>query len=111
VALVLLILTPTMEVLLLRTGVRAFSLAAGYAAMNEPTIQFPVTCPVCGTEALGEYSVADVADALISRSGPLQLRASCHNHRWTASKLELQQIREYLGAWLKALRTDFREGK
>jgi hypothetical protein len=79
--------------------------------MNEPTIQFPVTCPVCGAEALAEYPVADVADALISRTGALQLRASCHDLRWTASKLELQQIREYLGAWLKALRNDFREGK
>jgi hypothetical protein len=79
--------------------------------MNEPTIQFPVTCPLCGTEELAEHPVADVADALISRSRALQLHSRCHNHRWTAGKHELQQIREYLGVWLKALRSDFRDGK
>jgi hypothetical protein len=79
--------------------------------MDEPTIQFPVTCPLCGAEELAEHPVADVADALISRTGALQLHSRCHNHRWCASKAELQQIREYLGGWLKALRGDFREGK
>ena len=34
--------------------------------MREPTIQFPVTCPLCGNEALAEYPVAEVADALLA---------------------------------------------
>jgi hypothetical protein len=79
--------------------------------MDEPTVKFPVTCPLCGTEELGEYPVPDIADALIFRTGALQLHSRCHNHSWSASKPELQQIREYLGAWLKALRSDFRDGK
>jgi hypothetical protein len=70
--------------------------------MNEPTMQFPVICPKCGTEGLGEYPLAAVADALLVRAGTLQLHSRCHNHRWPASEEELAQIREYLGAWLIA---------
>ncbi len=70
--------------------------------MNEPTIQFPVICPKCGKEQLGEYLVADVADALLARSGTLQLYAPCHDYYWTPSQWELQQVRQYLGAWLQA---------
>jgi hypothetical protein len=79
--------------------------------MREPTIQFPVTCPVCGNEALGEYPVAEVADALLARAGDLQLRSRCHNQRWTADAEELAQIREYLGAWITALPSDLRKTK
>ena len=68
--------------------------------MNEPTIQFPQTCPKCGAEALGEYPVADVANALLDRTNSFQLYARCHDYYWTASQWELQQIRQYLGAWL-----------
>ena len=63
----------------------------------EPTIRFPVVCPRCGNEALGEYAVIDVAAALLS-SKPLRLFAPCHNLRWEAGPLEIEQIREYLAA-------------
>jgi hypothetical protein len=79
--------------------------------MKEPTIQFPVTCPLCRNEALGEYPVADVADALLARTKALQLRSRCHNQHWTADSDELDQIREYLGAWLTALPSEFRKAK
>jgi hypothetical protein len=70
--------------------------------MNEPTIRFPIVCPLCGVEAINEYSVADVASALLARSVELKLYAPCHGHHWTASQREREQIREYMGAWLKA---------
>jgi hypothetical protein len=69
--------------------------------MNEPMIRFPVSCPQCGNEELGEYRIADVANALLLAGNTLPLYASCHDYYWTASQWELQQIREYLGAlWL-----------
>jgi hypothetical protein len=86
-------------------------LVLGIAAVDEPTIQFPVTCPICGTEALGEYSIAVVADALLVRTDPLLLRSQCHDQRWTATEHELGQIREYLGAWLKSLPGELRKAK
>jgi hypothetical protein len=69
--------------------------------MNEPTIRFPIVCPLCGTEAMTEYPIADVANALLSRSTELKLHAPCHDYYWTASQAELQQVRQYMGAWLK----------
>jgi hypothetical protein len=73
--------------------------AEGTQHMNEPTIQFPVTCPECGKEALNRRPVAKVAGAILSRTDQLELYAPCHGRRWVASKSELEQIREYLGAW------------
>ena len=70
--------------------------------MNEPTIRFPVICPLCDAEAITEYPVADVASALLTRSTGFELYARCHDYHWTASQGELQQIREYMGAWLRA---------
>jgi len=70
--------------------------------MSEPMVQFPVTCPKCGTESIARYPVADVATALLSRSTPLKLYAPCHDYYWTASQWELQQVRQYMGAWLAA---------
>jgi hypothetical protein len=74
--------------------------------MSEPVIQFPVTCPLCGAEAMAEYPVADVANALLSRSAELELYAPCHDYHWTASQWELQQVRQYMGAWLKSAPAD-----
>lgn len=72
--------------------------------MDEPTVRFPVVCPLCGKETLAVYPVADVASALLTTSDPLTLRTVCHpDHTWAATHLELEQIREYLGAWLNAL--------
>jgi hypothetical protein len=48
--------------------------------------------------------VSSVAAALLRNEG-ISLVAACHNTRWDASKLELDQIREYLGAtWLDTQR-------
>jgi hypothetical protein len=71
----------------------------------EPTIRFPVTCPKCGNDALTVFPVALIATALIEGTN-IRLYASCHNQWWDASKVELEQIREYLGApWIDAQRT------
>ncbi len=68
--------------------------------MNEPTIQFPVSCPKCGEERLGEYPVAEVAAALLSPTSTLRLYARCHEFHWNARPAELAQIREYFSAWV-----------
>ena len=73
----------------------------GIAAMTEPTIQFPVSCPKCGREELGEYSVAEVAAALVAPTTALRLYAPCHEYHWTARAAELAQIREYLREWMQ----------
>jgi hypothetical protein len=65
--------------------------------MSESTIRFPVTCPKCGTERLTEFPVTLLADALM-RSADICLVATCHDVIWDATELELEQIREYLGA-------------
>jgi hypothetical protein len=72
--------------------------------MNSPTVKFPVVCPRCRRESLGELPVATVAAALIQHS-PITLYAGCHGVSWTASAIEVEQIREYLGAaWLESAR-------
>ena len=72
--------------------------------MTEPTIRFPVTCPLCAEETLGEFPVALIAIGLL-QGNSVKLHAPCHDLHWNASQVELQQIREYLGAaWLAAQR-------
>ena len=67
--------------------------------MDEPTIQFPVTCPKCGAEALGEHPIADIAIALMNRT-VLRLFAPCRcRYSWIASPAELAQIRDYFDAY------------
>lgn len=70
--------------------------------MSEAMIQFPVTCPECRKEVLITRPLKTVSDALITQTNTLPLYAPCHARRWTATEEELQQIREYLGAWLTA---------
>jgi hypothetical protein len=70
--------------------------------MSEATIQFPVTCPECGREGLLTRPLPALMGALVTQSNVLTLYAPCHARHWTASQRELQQIREYLGAWLTA---------
>jgi hypothetical protein len=65
--------------------------------MNHPTVRFPAACPKCGRERLTEFPVDEVADAL-QRGSDICLVATCHDVIWTATDLELEQIREYLGA-------------
>jgi hypothetical protein len=74
----------------------------GIAAMTEPTIRFPVNCPKCGREELGEYSVAEVAAVLLApNTTALRLYAPCHEYHWNARPGELAQIREYFREWMK----------
>lgn len=65
--------------------------------MREPIVRFPVACPKCGRERLTEFPVDVVADAL-KKGLDICLVATCHDVVWTATELELEQIREYLGA-------------
>jgi hypothetical protein len=70
--------------------------------MNEPVIRFPVTCPQCANEILASFPVATVAHALIQRNR-IRLYSACHGVAWYASTIEMEQIRQYLGApWLEA---------
>jgi len=64
---------------------------------NEPGVRFPATCPICARALLAELPVALIAEALIVGS-PIRLHASCHDVYWDATELEIEQIREYLGA-------------
>jgi hypothetical protein len=64
--------------------------------MNPPTVRFPAACPKCGTERLIEFPLDDVTDAL-QKGSDICLVATCHDLIWTATELELEQIREYLG--------------
>jgi hypothetical protein len=70
--------------------------------MSEATIQFPVTCPECGREALLMRPLEAVVDTLVAGRKALPLYAPCHARHWPASPRELLQIREYLGPWLSA---------
>lgn len=65
--------------------------------MNHSTVRFPAACPKCGRERLTEFSVDEVADSL-QRGSDICLIATCHDVIWTATELELEQIREYLEA-------------
>jgi hypothetical protein len=64
---------------------------------KEPAVRFPVICPICGRALLTELPVALIAEALIAGSS-IRLHASCHDVYWDATELEVEQIREYLGA-------------
>ncbi len=63
--------------------------------MADVYIRFPVTCPVCGEEALSSLRAEIIIDALDSCS-PLRLSSACHGAEWLASAVEVEQIREYL---------------
>jgi hypothetical protein len=65
--------------------------------MNHPTVRFPAACPKCGRERLAELPLEEVADAL-RRGTDICLVATCHEVIWAATELELEQIREYIGA-------------
>ena len=65
--------------------------------MNHHTVRFPAACPQCGRERLAEFPLDEVADAL-QRGSDISLVATCHDVVWTATELEMEQIREYCGA-------------
>ena len=63
--------------------------------MADVFIRFPVTCPVCGQEALTAVRAETIIDSLDSRAA-LRLSSTCHDASWLASAVEEEQIREYL---------------
>jgi hypothetical protein len=65
--------------------------------MKKSIVRFPVVCPRCGTENLAEVSGDLAAEALMRNEG-IQLKAACHNLYWTASPIEMHQLREYVSA-------------
>ena len=72
--------------------------------MNEPFVKFPVICPECQREVLAALRVGLVAGALI-RARPIRLYANCHDVYWDAGPIEIEQLREYLGApWINSHR-------
>jgi hypothetical protein len=65
--------------------------------MREPSMKFPVICPECARESIGEFQIAVIATALITGKS-LRLYAACHDVYWTAASVEREQLREYLAA-------------
>jgi hypothetical protein len=63
--------------------------------MQEPILQFLVTCPACALESPCEMSVAVIAHALLSGRG-ICLHVQCHDQYWTATFLEREQLRTAL---------------
>ena len=64
---------------------------------TEPSIKFPVTCPKCRQEVLATLQIGAVAAALISGRA-VRLYAVCHDVYWDAHHIEIEQLREYMGA-------------
>jgi hypothetical protein len=69
----------------------------GECECSEAGMRFPVTCPLCARESLVKFSIGLITEALIAGS-TIRLHANCHNVYWNANELEVEQIREYLGA-------------
>jgi hypothetical protein len=65
--------------------------------MKDAEVLMPIKCPECGEEWLEGFSVALVADALMS-GARLRMRSRCHSKEWDANPVEMQQLREYLRA-------------
>jgi hypothetical protein len=65
--------------------------------MREPSMKFPVICPECARESIGEFQIAVIATALITGKN-LRLYSACHDVYWTATSVEREQLREYLAA-------------
>ena len=63
--------------------------------MPEPTLRFPVTCPACALESSSEMSIAVIANALLTGKG-IRLHSRCHNHYWTATFVEREELRRCL---------------
>ena len=63
--------------------------------MREPILRFPVTCPDCALESLSEIPIALIANALLTGKG-IRLHTNCHDHYWTATFAEREQLRKYL---------------
>ena len=65
--------------------------------MADPSLRFPVVCHACGAEELFDLPIASVAASLL-KAVPIELHATCHDLRWSAGPVEIQQLREYLAS-------------
>jgi hypothetical protein len=70
---------------------------SGDRGWEEPVVRFPVNCPICARSSLTELPIGVIAEALMMASS-IRLHAGCHDVHWDANDLEVEQIREYLGA-------------
>jgi hypothetical protein len=64
-------------------------------AMPEPVLKFTVTCPNCALESVSEIPIALIANALLTGQG-IRLHSNCHDHYWTATFAEREQLRKSL---------------
>jgi hypothetical protein len=65
--------------------------------MPEPILKVYVTCPRCALESLAEMPIALIANALLIGKA-IRLHSRCHNHYWTATFVEREQLRKSLAA-------------
>jgi hypothetical protein len=65
--------------------------------MPEPILKIPVTCPHCALESLAELPIALIANALLIGKA-IRLYSRCHDHYWTATFAEREQLRKSLAA-------------
>jgi hypothetical protein len=65
--------------------------------MSETTVRFPVRCPKCGRIRSAELPI-DLLAFSLQRGSRIYFGARCHDIIWAATEVELDQIREYLGA-------------
>ena len=63
--------------------------------MAELWLSFPVTCPQCEAEELFNLPIATLAAALLQGTA-IELHVHCHDLRWDADRVEVEQLREYL---------------
>jgi hypothetical protein len=72
--------------------------------MPEPILTIPVTCPHCALESLAEIPIALIANALLIGKA-IRLYSRCHDHYWTATFAEREQLRQSLAAFKMAPHT------
>ncbi len=65
--------------------------------MREPILKIPVTCPHCAFVSLAEIPIALVANGLLIGKA-IRLYSRCHNHYWTATFAEREELRKSLAA-------------
>jgi hypothetical protein len=70
--------------------------------VDDLVIRFPVTCPLCGGDSLACRPFIEIIDAFF-RFKPLVLFAPCHGAYWSASEIQLSQIRDYVSATLRGM--------
>jgi hypothetical protein len=64
------------------------------APVPEAEILLPLTCPVCGRQALSGFRMTVVVEAVLS--GQIRLYSTCHLAAWDASVRELDALFDYL---------------